>query len=72
MSIPTADPTTCTIGKCKCGGIVFAAVDEPKRRQDTAKEIAKLVRRGFAVATIPIEEVRMGKWCMDSKEHMRG
>lgn len=67
-----ADQITCTIGKCQCGGIVFAAVNEEKHRKDTAKDVAKLIRLGFSITTITLEEVRMGKWCLKSEEYMRG
>ena len=66
------DPT-CTIGRCKCGGIVFAGVEGAEYRKDNAREVAKLVRAGFDIETgRPLDAARKGKWCSDSKEHMRG
>jgi len=58
----------CYIARCKCGcgGLIFASVDEPgqskERRDDTAKEIAKLVRKGYTVERLSVGEVRMAKW----------
>lgn len=75
MSNPTEDEVVkkpCFIGRCKCGGIVFASVDEPERRKDNAKEVASLVRGGFSIATETVGAARTGTWCTHSKEHMRG
>ena len=63
--------TPCFIGRCKCGGIMFASVDEPQRRKDNANEVAKLVRGGFSISTETVGVARTGSWCMNSKEHMR-
>lgn len=72
MADRCTDPVTCTIGRCKCGGIVFAGVDGPEYRKDNAREVAKLIRAGFSIATDqPIDVARGGAWCMKSKEHMR-
>lgn len=62
----------CYIGKCVCGGIVFAGVDRPEHRKDNASDIADLMRRGFTVERVAVEAARTGKWCLKSKEHMRG
>lgn len=54
----------CYIAKCQCGcgALVFASVDEPgqsaERRKDTAKEVAKLVRKGFVIERMSVGEVR--------------
>lgn len=61
----------CFIGRCKCGGIMFASVDEPQRRKENAKEVAKLVRGGFSISTETVGVARTGAWCTNSKEHMR-
>jgi len=61
----------CIIARCKCGGIVFAAVDRPEYRKDTAKSVADVLRRGFDIETLPIGTVRGARWCMESKKHMK-
>lgn len=77
MSERTLPPTeeqdpTCTIGRCKCGGIVFAGVEGAEHRKANAREVAKLVRAGFNVETgRPLDTARSGSWCTQSKEHMR-
>lgn len=58
-------------GRCKCGGIVYAGVNGPQYRKDNAREVAALIRKGFAIETASLEVARQGKWCTDSKEHMR-
>ena len=60
----------CFIGLCKCGGIVFASVDEPQYAKDNAKEVGALIRRGFSVTTESVDVARKGRWCRSSKEHM--
>ena len=66
------ETVTCILGRCRCGGIIFASVETPEHRKDNAKEVAKLIRAGFAVATAqPLDDARKGKWCLKSKEHMR-
>lgn len=71
MSSPQSNNTAnCFIGRCKCGGIVFAAVDEPKYRNDNAKEVADLIRKGFAIETRPVADARNERWCSDSRTHM--
>lgn len=56
--------------KCGCGGLIYVSVDEPDdqsklspralklHRADTAKEIAKLMRKGFAVERSTVGVVR--------------
>lgn len=63
----------CYIARCRCGcgALIFASVDEPeqsqKRRADTAKEIADLVRNGFTIERMPVGEVRSANWKCTSK-----
>jgi len=63
----------CYIARCKCGcgALQFAAVDEPgqskAQRNDTAKEIASLVRKGFTIERMTVGEVRMANWKCSSK-----
>ena len=43
-----------------CGCIRFVTADEPEYEQDNAKEIAKLVRRGYRVENITVAEFKAG------------
>ncbi len=58
----------CYIARCRCGcgALMFASVDEPEQpqaqRDDTAKEIADLVRKGFTIERMPVGEVRKSRW----------
>lgn len=64
---------TCVLGLCSCGGIIFASEETPENRENNAREVAKLIRRGFSIVTgQPLDAARKGKWCTKSKEHMRG
>ena len=49
--------------RCKCGGLVFAAVDSPEHAKDTAKEVSHMIRTGFSIDRIPCDDVRKGPWC---------
>lgn len=60
------------IGRCKCGGIVFASVDKPEYRKENGEQVADLIENGFTIEHVPVETARKGKWCTKSKEHMRG
>jgi hypothetical protein len=51
------------VAYCKCGKLIFAAVDSPDHGKDNAKDIAKFVRDGFPVNRITCESVRAGEWC---------
>lgn len=47
---------------CGCGGLVYADVDEPnktkERKKGTANEIAKMIRRGYAIERMTVGDVR--------------
>lgn len=60
------------IARCnKCSGMVGAVMDNPRHKEDTAKEVAGLIRTGFAVSRVTNEEVRVHKWCI-CKEIKKG
>lgn len=63
----TEDPK-CYIGRCVCGGIVFACVDDPKHTDDTAKAVAECLRDGFPIERVELDVARNGTWCTTSKE----
>ena len=50
------------IARRPCGCIVIAIVDEPRHAKDTAKDVAKAIRQGYAVERVTIEVVRAGPW----------
>ena len=55
---------TIYISTCKCGGIIYAAVLNDITRNDVAKDIARLIRKGFVIEKANnADEVRQGKWC---------
>jgi len=54
------------IGKCKCGGIIYAAVVLPEideTRTRTANDISDLIKKGFDVGRMKCEDVKDAKWC---------
>jgi hypothetical protein len=59
-----SDDVNCFIARClKCNGLVFASVDTPDHRAENAKEVAKLIRKGYRVDNMPVSEVRKSKFC---------
>lgn len=44
--------------KCGCGGVVVAMVDDDKYKKENAKEVAKLIRQGYAVERSTVGYVR--------------
>ncbi len=51
------------VAYCKCGGLIFASVDDEKGLQLNAKEVPKLRKAGFKIDRIDCETVRTSKWC---------
>lgn len=63
------DATHCYIGTWPaCGCVRFVTVDAPEHAKDNAKEIAKLVRAGYAVNRVTIEEFRSDKTTFGCKD----
>ena len=48
--------------KCGCGNLVFAMVNNPDHKKDVAREISKLIRDGYDIETMTVEEVREAPW----------
>ena len=46
------------VGRCECGHIVAAAMDEPAYRKDNAMEIARWMRSGLTIERMDVDEVR--------------
>lgn len=55
------------VAKAHCGCLKMAVVDDPKHAADTAKEVAKAIKRGYSVSRVTCEEVRNMDWYC--KEH---
>ncbi len=52
------------IARCtKCHGMVAACMDNPNHKEDTAKEVASLIKAGFEVSRVKNEDIRVHKWC---------
>jgi hypothetical protein len=59
--------------KCGCGGIVFAMVDVPNHKKETAKEVARAIREGYSVELVDSEVVRQSPFgCQAKKEAKHG
>lgn len=50
------------IARRPCGCFCAALVDNSDHAKDTAKEVAKLIRDGYAVERVTVEAVRTGPW----------
>jgi len=48
----------CYIGRLDCGCIVLAIVDSLEHKKDTAKEIAKAIKKGLNIERVSVEYVR--------------
>lgn len=53
------------VAYCKCGKMIFAAVDNEMHKKDTAKEVSKMIRKGFSINRISSAQVRISEWCMN-------
>lgn len=65
------DQTPCYVARCLCGcgHLVFASVDSgPDRKKENAKEVAKLIRQGYAIERMPVGEVRYAKWFCEKRK----
>jgi hypothetical protein len=49
----------CYVGRCKCGSVVAAVVDEPGREKQTAKDVAEFIKEGLAVEQMDTKQVRV-------------
>jgi len=54
----------------ECGHAIGAVVDSPTHRGDTAKEVARWVRRGFIVTRVTTQVARDAEWCMCLRKGM--
>lgn len=53
------------VAYCKCGDLLFACVDNPTHRADTAKEVARIISQGYEIDRISCDKVRAAKWCQN-------
>lgn len=70
----TSSETPAYIARCRCGcgGIVFASVDNPEHAADTAKEVARCIRDGYAVERTVVSVVRTQPFgCQAPKPSLR-
>lgn len=58
------------VARCSCGGMVMAV--SAMHAKDAAKEVAKCVRRGYAIETMETEEVWSAKWCENRGRCIKG
>lgn len=62
------EQVSCYIARCLCGcgALKFASVEEPgqsqERRDDTAKELAILIKDGYSIDRMSVGDVRNAKW----------
>lgn len=47
------------IGRCKCGALVAATVDNPERKRQVAQDVAEFIRDGLAVERVDSDVVRV-------------
>lgn len=67
------DYAACYVARCKCGcgGIVFAATDDPRMAADNAKEVSECIREGHTVGRTNAKGVRVGPFgCQVLKAQM--
>lgn len=67
------DYAACYVARCKCGcgGIIFAATDDPRMVEDNAKEVAECIREGHTVGRTNAKGVRAGPFgCQAQKAQM--
>lgn len=71
MNDTAKDEPLSYIAYCKggCGGLVFAAVDDPRFAKETAKSVAQAIRDGYTVERATTQAVREANWgCSCPKE----
>lgn len=72
MSIETDVPCYTARCLCGCGGLVFAAVDDAtddkKRKRETAKEVAWMIRKGYVIERMTVGEVRAAKFTCQKRK----
>jgi hypothetical protein len=54
------DPSLVALKSCGC--VVAAMVDTPEFRRDNAKEVARLMRNGFAIQRLSVASARNPPW----------
>lgn len=62
-----SDPKSMSyIGLAPCGCTRVAVVDCPDSKDLTAREVAKIIRRGYELRHLPSAEVRTRQWTCDA------
>jgi hypothetical protein len=50
----------CIVGRCPgCHSLVFACVDDPKWKKETAKDVAQAIKDGLEISRVDTETVRV-------------
>ena len=47
------------VGRCQCGSIVAAVVDDPERKISTSLSVCEFIRNGYVVERQTVEFVRL-------------
>ncbi len=55
--------TMAYMAKCSCGRMVMACMDNPAHKKDTAKEVSKAIKAGYAISRVDVKEVRAMPFC---------
>ncbi len=58
-----SDQSPALVGLKDCGCLVAAMVDEPKYRRHNAGEVAALMRQGYTIERVTVEQARALPWC---------
>lgn len=53
---------------CGCGRLVFAVVDDPAYKKDTARSTSEMIRKGYALERSTVGDVRKAEWFCASKD----
>jgi hypothetical protein len=65
ISLPTEPNLTPVFaGICPCGGWIAVIVDTPEHAARNAKEVSRLMRQGFRIDKITVDDVRTGRAVM--------
>ncbi len=57
------DDSMAYVAYCKCGGMIFASVDDERGLTINAKEFPELRKAGFKIDRINCKTVRASRWC---------
>lgn len=62
----------CYVGRCKCGSIMAAMVDNPDRKEDVAESVAEFIKCGLTIEQMDVEKVGVTlQLCKCPKQQLR-